>query len=126
MALTLTGLSSSIGPSSGWEELTLCCSAQCLGWAWPHVQCPSWDGVPLHPPGSQAAKHGLPVGTVWGGDTDGAEGAVAEGWRRCATGTGRAQQMPPQPIISNSFLIYLNKQAACLPQLEVFEQPERG
>lgn len=123
MALTLKGLSSSIGPSSGWEELTPQCSAQCLGWAWPQVQCLNGDGAPQHPPGSQGPKHGLPVGTVWGGDTDGAQGEVAEGWRRCATGT---QQMPPWPIISNSFLIYLNKQAACLPQLEVFEQPEWG
>lgn len=31
------------------------------------------------------------------------------------------QLKAPLPIISNSFLIYLNKHALCLPQLEVFE-----
>lgn len=51
------------------------------------------------------------------------------GCARCARGTAavsvRAQPEPPLPIISNSFLIYLNKQAA-LTSAEVFEQPGPG
>lgn len=111
MALTFKGLSSSIGPSSGWEELTPHRSAQCLGWAWPQAQCPNGDGAPQHPPGSQAAKHGLPVGTVWGGDTDGAQGEVAEGRRRCAMGTRSANASLAHYI---QFLPYLPEQTGCV------------
>lgn len=87
--------------------------------------------------GGQEEPHRLrapSTGSV--GDEAGAHAAVAEGrwWPRRGTRGGRGQpsraqvgqQMPPLAIISNSFLIYLNKQAVCLPQLEVFEQPKRG
>lgn len=53
-----------------------------------------------------------------------AAGSPAEGCAGEAAAGSRvlsARQMPPLPIISSSFLIYLNKQAECLPQLEVFE-----
>lgn len=88
------------------------------------------------PPHGRAEPHRPPAGTTGVGTGMGTGHPLGlRGQQRdeasggCARGTPavsvRAQAGTPLPIISNSFLIYLNKQAV-LTSAEVFEQPGPG
>lgn len=75
---------------------------------------------------SRIGPRWAPAGRAQRGEPGTPRGSAgSRGTRPAAAVSVRAQPQPPLPIISDSFLIYLNKQAA-LTSAEVFEQPGPG